>query len=126
MTIGKVIDRVRSLKKGYDISDEQIIYNINNVEMNIINTIISGREDDSRIEENYGGYNIESDRSKQLLLNPPFDTLYETFCCAQIELEYEDIDRYTNLMLTYNQLLQEFTAYWYRTHRQNKRHIFHM
>ena len=39
MTLDKVIERVRNLKSGYDVSDEDIISYINEAEMEIINLL---------------------------------------------------------------------------------------
>lgn len=62
MTLDKVIERVRNLKSGYDVSDEDIISYINEVEMEIISNVISNREGDNYIVGTYGNYLIDTDR----------------------------------------------------------------
>ena len=126
MNISKVIDNVKQIKSGYDISDEQIIADINRVEMNIILNIVSGRAGDTEIISNYGNYDITTDRSKELLVQVPYDTIYQEFCCSQIDLQYEDSERYQNDSIVYNNTLAQFRNYWYRTHSQNKRYRFHV
>ena len=126
MNISKVIDNVKQIKSGYDISEEQIIADINRVEMNIILNIVSGRAGDTEIMNSYGNYDIATDRSKELLVSAPYDTIYQEFCCSQIDLQYEDSERYQNDSIVYNNTLAQFRNYWYRTHCQNKRYKFHV
>lgn len=125
MTIEQVIDNVKSLKQDYQISEEQIISDINKVEMYLLLNVVVNREGGNEIARAYGNYNLETDRSKELLVKPPYDSIYETFCCSQIDLQYEDSERYVNDSIVYKDLLQDFTKYWYRTHRQVNRYKYH-
>lgn len=126
MTIQNVIDNVKHIKNCYEISEGKIIADINRVEMNIIYSVINGREGDNDIVGTYGNYDIDTDRNTNLLVQPPYDSIYETYCCAQIDLIYEESERYTNNMIVYNQLLTEFSAFWCKNHRQKKRYNFHI
>lgn len=125
MTIEQVIDNVKRLKQDYQISEEQIIADINKVEMYLLLNVVVNREGGNEIARAYGNYNLETDRSKELLVKPPYDSIYETFCCSQIDLQYEDSERYVNDSIVYKDLLQDFTKYWYRTHRQVNRYKYH-
>ena len=100
MTIDKVIERVRKLKSGYDVSDEDIISYINEAEMEIISNVISNREGDNCIVGTYGNYLIDRD--------------------------YEEAERYSVDMSVYNQLRQDFGVWWFKTHPQKKRYNFHI
>lgn len=124
VTIQRVIDSVRNKKIGYDISDEKIIEYINNVEMNLIIGVIGGREGDLKLSEEFGGYDINTDRDKKLLAQTPYDAIYETYCCTQIDLVYEEGERYQNDMIIFNQLLAEFSLYWAKTHRQKRKYNY--
>lgn len=126
MTLDKVIERVRNLKSGYDVSDEDIIRYINEVEMEIISNVISNREGDNEIVGTYGNYQLDTDRGFELLVPAPYDRIYEAYCAAQIDRNYEEAERYSVDMSVYNQLRQDFGAWWFRTHAQKKRYNFHI
>lgn len=126
MTLDKVIERVRNLKSGYDVSDEDIIRYINEVEMEIISNVISNREGDNEIVGTYGNYQLDTDRGFELLVPAPYDRIYEAYCAAQIDRNYEEAERYSVDMSVYNHLRQDFGAWWFRTHAQKKRYNFHI
>lgn len=125
MTIEQVIDNVKRLKQDYRVSEEQIINDINKVEMYLIINICAGREGGREIAREYGNYDVQSERDKKLLVTAPYDGIYEAFCCSQIDLQYEDSERYVNDSIVYKDLLSDFTAYWYRTHRQSRRYNYY-
>lgn len=126
MTLDKAIERVRNLKSGYDVSDEDIIRYINEAEMEIISNVISNREDDNKIVGTYGNYQLDTDRGFELLVPAPYDRIYEAYCAAQIDRDYEEAERYSVDMSVYNQLRQDFGVWWFRTHPQKKRYNFHI
>lgn len=125
MTIDKVIENVRRKKVGYSIDEEFIIDNINRVEMELIFRFVEGREGDLEIKTEFGNYNVHTDREKTVLADAPFDLLYETFVCAQLDLEYEESERYQNDLIQYNKLLEDFGIYWCNTHRQKRHYTYH-
>lgn len=118
MTISDVIERVRRLKSGYDIDDEQIISNINTVEMLLLHTVVEGRQGDTAMQQQYGGYDLTTARDTQLMVPPPFDTIYEACCAAQIDLAQEDLERYRNDCIVFENARADFARHWYKTHRQ--------
>ena len=126
MTISEVIENVRQLKNGYDVTDEQIIADINRVEMNIIYNIINGRQGDNELATTYGNYNLETDRDRELLAPAPYDNIYQLYCISQIDMQYEDSERYENSSAMYNNTFMGLRAFWYRTHPQKKRYNFHI
>ena len=101
MTLDKVIGRVRNLKSGYDVSDEDIISYINEAEMEIISNVISNREGDNEIVGTYGNYKLDTDRGFELLVPAPYDRIYEAYCAAQIDRDYEEAERYPVDMSVY-------------------------
>ena len=107
-------------------SDEDIISYINEVEMEIISNVISNREGDNCIVGTYGNYLIDTDRDFELLTPAPYDKMYEVYCAAQIDRNYEEAERYSVDMSVYNQLRQDFGVFWFRTHPQKKRYNFHI
>ena len=126
MTISEVIENIRQAKNGYDVTDEQIIADINRVEMNIIYNIINGRQGDNEIATTYGNYNLETDRDRELLAPAPYDNIYQQYCISQIDMQYEDSERYENSSAMYNNTFMELRAFWYRMHPQKKRYNFHI
>lgn len=126
MTLDKAIERVRKLKSGYDVSDENIISYINEAEMEIISNVISNREGDNEIVGTYGNYQLDTDRGFELLVPAPYDRIYEAYCAAQIDRDYEEAERYSVDMSVYNQLRQDLGAWWFKTHAQKKRYNFHI
>lgn len=126
MTIEQVIDNVKRLKRDYAVSDEQIIADINKVEMYIVLNVASSREGGNEIAREYGKYDLQTDRGKELLVPAPYDGIYEAFCASMIDLEYEDSERYVNDSIVYKDLLNDFTSYWYRTHRQTRYNRYYM
>ncbi len=125
MNISKVIENVRNIKTGYEVSDEQIISAINDVEMNIILNITNGRKDDKTISDEYGNYDINTDRSKELLAPAPYDNIYQYYVCSQIDLVYEDSERYAIDSVLYNNTFLELRAFWIKNHRQNKKYKYY-
>lgn len=125
MKIFEVIDNVKRLKKGCEITDEQIIADINKVEATIILNICKGREEGDYIESAYGNYDISTSRDEELLAPAPYDTIYQEYCCSQIDLQYEDSERWQNDSIIFNNTYKELRSYWFRTHRQTSRHEYH-
>lgn len=124
MNIAKVIDEVKALKTGYDVGDEQIVRFINLCEALIMNDIVSGRADDDEILLNHKGYELESDRDTELFAKPPYDGIYAQYCAAQIDLLYEDSERYLNDSIVVKNTFRDLKNYWWREHRQKKNHRF--
>lgn len=125
MTIENVIDNVKRLKQDYQVSEEQIIDDINKVEMYLLLNVVVNREGGNELAKSYGNYSLDTNRATELLVKSPYSSIYEAFCCSQIDLQYEDSERYINDSIVYKDLLQDFTNYWYRTHRQVRRYRYH-
>jgi hypothetical protein len=124
MTIAEVIERVIRARVGCKTEESRIIEDINRVEMNVIGYVVTGRVGDDEIKARYGNYNEETDRSRGLLVPAPYDTIYIDYCCAQIDREFEDSERYANSMTAFNAALGEFKREYWKSHRQKKRYQY--
>lgn len=51
-----------------------------------------------------------------LAMPPPFDTVYERYLCAMIDLASEDTDLYANDMAVFEATFREAAAWWRREH----------
>lgn len=61
----------------------------------------------------YDPSNLETD----LLVPAPYDKLYISYLKSKIEEAYGETERYNNSAYIFNNELQDFKAYWNRTHR---------
>lgn len=125
MNIAKVMERVRALKSGYDVSDEMIISYIDAAEQMILTDIVRGREGDQSVFDEYGGYDVNTDREKELFAGAPFDVVYEQFAATKIDLLSEESERYMNDMAAFRDTFLDLKRYWWQTHRQIKNYRYH-
>lgn len=125
MNIAKVMERVRALKSGYDVSDEMIISYIDAAEQMILTDIVRGREGDQSVFDEYGGYDVNTDREKELFAGAPFDVVYEQFAVTKIDLLSEESERYMNDMAAFRDTFLDLKRYWWQTHRQIKNYRYH-
>lgn len=70
---------------------------------------------DAEIDD-FTAYDVE-DTSRVLLVPPPYDELYVHRLEAQIYYEQGEIKKYANSMALYNQAMNEYRAYYVRTHK---------
>ena len=61
----------------------------------------------------YDPSNLET----ELLVPAPYDKLYISYLKSKIEEAYGETERYNNSAYIFNNELQDFKAYWNRTHR---------
>lgn len=125
MNIAKVMERVRAIKSGYDVSDEMIISYIDAAEQMILTDIVRGREGDQSVFDEYGGYDVNTDREKELFAGAPFDVVYEQFAATKIDLLSEESERYMNDMAAFRDTFLDLKRYWWQTHRQIKNYRYH-
>lgn len=125
MNIAKVIERVRALKAGYDVSDEMIISYIDAAEQLILTDIVRGREGEQEIFADYGNYDVNSDREKELFARAPFDVVYEQYAATKIDLLSEESERYLNDMAAFRDTFLDLKRYWWQMHRQVRNYRFH-
>ena len=117
MTLNEIITTVNELKPN-QFEDELMLEWLNTVEGKAMNEVFCMREADERIEQlNYKKYDKRTEMGRELLIPEPYTDLYKYYLFAMIDLTNEETDRYTNSMLMFNNSWQEFTNYWYRTHK---------
>lgn len=125
MNIAKVMERVRATKSGYDVSDEMIISYIDAAEQMILTDIVRGREGDQSVFDEYGGYDVNTDREKELFAGAPFDVVYEQFAATKIDLLSEESERYMNDMAAFRDTFLDLKRFWWQTHRQVRNYRYH-
>lgn len=125
MNIAKVMERVRALKSGYDVSDEMIISYIDAAEQMILTDIVRGREGDQSVFDEYGGYDVNTDREKELFAGAPFDVVYEQYATTKIDLLSEESERYMNDMAAFRDTFLDLKRFWWQTHRQVRNYRYH-
>lgn len=116
MTLNEIITMVGELKPN-QFEDNVLIGWLNAVEGKLITEVFSMREEDERIAAlNYKKYDEKTDMDTELLVQDPYTDLYKYYLFSMIDFTNEEMDRYTNSMLMFNNSWQEFVNYWYRTH----------
>ena len=107
MTVNELITMVGELKPN-QFEDNVLIGWLNTVEGKLMNEVFCMREEDERITAlNYSKYDEKTSMDTEL---------YKYYLFSMIDFTNEEMDRYTNSMLMFNNSWQEFVNYWYRTH----------
>jgi hypothetical protein len=113
MTIMEAILRATELG-GTGYSDEQKLGWLSTldarVKCEILDTHEGGKEDVSL------PYDASTDTARELLVPPPFDTIYERYMEAQIDYYNGDVERYNNAAALFNEAWAAFAAHYNRTH----------
>lgn len=116
MTVNELITMVGELKP-HQFEDNVLIGWLNTVEEKLMNEVFCMREEDERITAlNYSKYDEKTSMDTELLAPDPYTDLYKYYLFSMIDFTNEEMDRYTNSMLMFNNSWQEFVNYWYRTH----------
>jgi hypothetical protein len=125
MNVSKVLEQVQALKNGYDVSDETITVHMQTLENRILDEIVRGREGERIIREMYGNIDLISNPEHMLFAPPGFEDIYALYCCAQIDLMFEDTERYINDSAVFKDTYNELKKYWWQTHRQAADYKYH-
>ena len=117
MTVNELITMVGELKPN-QFEDNVLIGWLNTVEGKLMNEVFCMREEDERITAlDYSKYDEKTSMDTELLAPDPYTDLDKYYLFSMIDFTNEEMDRYTNSMLMFNNSWQEFVNYWYRTHR---------
>ena len=117
MTLNEIITLVGELKPN-QFEDTVLIGWINAIEGKLVREVFCMREEDERIQSlKYSKYDELTDMDTELLVPDPYTDLYKYYLFSMIDLTNEETDRYTNSMIMFNNSLQEFVNYWYRTQK---------
>ena len=93
MTVQEAINQVNDLKPNY-YSDEHKIRWLSRLDKQIRKEIIDTHEDAP--EEEFTGYDTETDTTTVLLVPEPYDEVYIHWLAAQIDLNNAEYERFNN------------------------------
>jgi hypothetical protein len=127
MTIKEALDFVNGYKES-KYSDEQKIKWLNACEADIYNNIICQHEyneDEEEIE--FNGYDSDTDEDTEMIVFPPYDSLYTFYLMAQIAMLQHEFGFFNNYIEQYKAMRDEFYARWHQDHlpKQNGKIIYY-
>ena len=117
MTIGETINNVSSVRKGNRYSEKEIISWLSELD-----GIIKSETIDTHVgSENvvFNGYTSETDPDTKLLAADPYGDIYIYYALAKIDFFSNDMTRYNNDMVLFNDAKRRFTDWYNRTHASN-------
>ncbi len=111
MTVQQAIERANEMRQGNASSDETKIIWLSELDAVIYNDVILTHHKDAAPFEPY------EDTAKELIAPFPYDKLYVYYLMAQIDLAASELNRYNNATELFNKALNDFKAWYNRTHR---------
>lgn len=114
MTVNESLLRAEMIC-GADVEQEIKINALNQVEGRIVKEVFSRYPDLS--VNNFEKYRYDSDGSKVLMVDEPYDELYVHFIAAQIYLYLHEQRLYNNHMTIFNQIYYDYKIYLNRNYR---------
>ena len=119
MTIAEAIALVDNFKPNAQPREAKIAW-LSNLDGYIFHNILARFEhnpDKTPIPEAFTGYDPGTDEGTELLVPYPYGDIYRFWLEAQIDLANAEIDKYNVSALLYKNALDEYSAYYVRTHR---------
>ncbi len=113
MTVSNIISQVEKQRGRGALNLEEYLWHINILEEEIYRNILSLYEGAPELICHTG-------EDEELLGDENYCELYKFYLMAKIDLENGDITRYSNNMILYNTLLDEYADYISRTRRFQK------
>lgn len=117
MTISDVINIVSALRKGNKYSEKEIIGWLSEIDGIIKSETINTHVGAENIE--FKGYTAETEPDTVLLAADPYCDLYIYYVLAKIDFFSNDMTRYNNDMVLFNDAKRRFTDWYNRTHASN-------
>ena len=114
MKIQEAISQADALRPT-DVDRRQKIKWLETVDAYVFREIISTRQD-ATVEE--APVYDEADGGRELLVPPPYDELYLYLLEAKIYYATREMKKYAGAMALYNQTVSEYTAWYFKNHRQ--------
>jgi len=114
MTIREVIERTDELQYNTYSNAEKIAW-LSQLDWDVKRNVIDLNEGNRYC--NFCGYNQETDIETTLLIPPPYDQMYLHWLEAQIHYYNGESERYNVAMILVNNLMDNYAAYYKRTHR---------
>lgn len=69
-------------------------------------------------------YELPKDADKELLVSHPFDDIYALYVCAMIDYHNREYNSYNNAVLVFRERLDQYKAWYIRTHETCKARNF--
>ncbi len=121
MTIQQVINIIQNTT-DMDITDSELISYLSNIDARIKAEIIDFHTDETH--KDWKPYTIETPKETKLIVPDSYSNLYIYYIKAQLDYKVDEIDRYTNNMIMFNQEYAEFYKWYSRTFRSNQSFAF--
>ena len=112
MTIDEAIRRADEAKPNAVPRTNKVRW-LNNVDETITRKLIRTHAFGKDLQ--FDGYDDETEGTTLLLAPAPWDEMYVYYLMAQIDLWNNELDRYQNSALLYNQTYAEYANYYNRT-----------
>ena len=122
MKLQEALDRAFSIRPDSFPPEEKVAW-INELDGQLFIETISTHENPEQIVfQKYDPSNLDS----ELLIPFPYDKVYISYLKMRVSEAYGDSEEYNNAVYLFNNQMEEFKAYWNRTHRpilpyENKR-----
>lgn len=110
MTLKQVIDFVDEIKPNAFSDDAKTMW-VNEVEGYVQTEVFLLNVDDIVV------YNYDTDKNKELLVEPPHSKIYWTYLTAMIDFANGEYNKYANTMQMYNEFIGEFMRWFAREYR---------
>lgn len=111
MTVQQAIERVNEMRQGNASSDEMKIMWLSELDGIIYNDVILTHHNDRE------PFKLYEETGKELIAAFPYDVVYIYWLMAQIDLAASELNRYNNSMELFNKALNDFKAWYNRTHK---------
>lgn len=112
MTINKIIDLVDAQKPNAYEEKTKIAW-LDKLDRTAFQEIISTHEEG---DESFEGYDEDTDGETELLIPDEYQNVYLYWMYAMIDFANQEIQRYTNSMIMFNNEYAQFGNWYNRTH----------
>lgn len=121
MTIQQVLNTIQTTT-DIDITDTELISYLSKIDAKIKAEIIDIHTDEKL--KDWQPYTIETPKDTELIVPDSHSNLYIYYVKAQLDYKVDEIDRYTNNMIMFNQEYAEFYKWYSRTYKSNQSFAF--
>lgn len=125
MTIATAISETDALKPNQYTNSQKVKW-LSQIDLQIKLEIINAHEgyetipdlglDEAGEQIPFTGYTDATVTTTELLVPDPYSVIYIRWLCAQIDFYNNEITRFNNTVMMYNTALQEYSAWYNRTH----------
>lgn len=116
MTIQAMIERVDRLKPN-QVSEADKIQWLSDCDRYLFSEIISRHEPDAETPDSFDGYGAGTNLLQtSLLAPPPHDELYVFYLYMQIDMVNQELDKYNNSMVLFQNSVEKYGGWYKRNH----------